>query len=262
MGLIGQTQQTTFADPQAGQSPISAAVVRGNDNALVAKHNAHDADATIHVQTGLLSARPAASVAGAMYLDENGRLYRDNGSAWAEVSYASLGASSNTFTGNVAVNGGLAVDGSTALATTGVTGNLTVTGDVSAATVTATGLTTGTAAATSITVTGGQAVAAQHTLGNITGSVTVDWNNGNAQRGVLTGNVTISFSNMIAGASYSLMLVQDGTGGRSITLSGVAWEGGVAPTFVTTAGRGSLVSLYSSGTGLAAVLAGTGFSSV
>jgi hypothetical protein len=134
MGLIGQTQQTTFADPQAGQSPISAAVVRGNDNALVAKHNQHDADATIHVQTGLLSARPAASVAGAMYLDENGILYRDNGAAWAEVGYARLAASSNTFTGNVAVNGGLAVDGNTALSTTGVTGNLTVSGTASAAT--------------------------------------------------------------------------------------------------------------------------------
>ncbi len=133
MALIGQHQQTSFSNPQNGQSPIDATVVRTNDNATATKHNAHDADATVHVQTGLLSARPAAGTAGAMYMDENARLYRDNGASWGEVPYARLAASSNTFTGNVAINGSLAVDGATALAATQVTtldatGNATVGG--------------------------------------------------------------------------------------------------------------------------------------
>jgi hypothetical protein len=145
MALIGQNQQTAFADPQAGQSPISAAVVRNNDNSLRAKLNAHDGDATIHIQTGLLANRPAAGTQYATYLDENGVIYRDTGAAWVEVGYARLGAASNTFTGNLAVNGGLAVDGNTALANTGVTGNVTVTGGVTADTVLANGVVASTA---------------------------------------------------------------------------------------------------------------------
>lgn len=109
MGLVGQNQQTTFTNPQNGQAP-DADVIRGNDNAVTAKHNTHDADATIHVQTGLLSARPIAGTPYAMYLDENRRLYVDNGSAWSEVPYARLDAAgTNAFTNNVSVGGNLTV---------------------------------------------------------------------------------------------------------------------------------------------------------
>lgn len=135
MALIAQHQQTSFSNPQNGQSPIDATVVRGNDNAVTAKHNDHDADATVHVQTGLLSARPAAGTVGAMYMDENARLYRDNGATWGEVPYARLAAASNTFTGNIAVEGALAVDGTTSLNDdTAVTGNLDVSGTLTAGT--------------------------------------------------------------------------------------------------------------------------------
>ena len=140
MGLIGQNQQTTFADPQAGQSPISAAVVRNNDNALVAKHNAHDADATLHVQTGLLSARPAAGTAGAMYMDETGRIYRDGGAAWVEVGYARLAATDNIFTGNLTVEGNAALEGDVAIDGTTVCEVLSAS-DIGADTVTANTLT-------------------------------------------------------------------------------------------------------------------------
>lgn len=135
MALIAQHQQTSFSNPQAGQSPISAAVVRGNDNALVTKHNAHDADATVHVQTGLLSARPSAGTTGAMYMDENARLYRDDGATWGEIPYAQLAAASNTLAGDLAVEGALAVDGTTALNDdTAVTGDLDVSGTLTAGT--------------------------------------------------------------------------------------------------------------------------------
>jgi hypothetical protein len=117
MGLIAQNQQTPFTSPSNGDSPIDADTVKGNDNSLTAKHNTHDADATVHVQTGLLSARPAASTPYAMYLDENKRLYVDNGAAWAEVPYARLDAAgTNAFTNNVTVGGTLGVTG---LVTTG-----------------------------------------------------------------------------------------------------------------------------------------------
>jgi hypothetical protein len=132
MGLIGQNQQDAFANPQAGQQPIASASVRDNDNALRAKHNTHDADATVHVQTGLLSARPTAGTAFAMYMDENKRLYQDNGSAWSEVPYARLDAAgTNVFDNNVEVGGTLDVTGTTTLGATD-TGALGVTGDVDA----------------------------------------------------------------------------------------------------------------------------------
>lgn len=131
MALIGQNQQTSFANPQNGQAP-DADVIRNNDNALVAKHNAHDADATIHVQTGTLASRPAAGTAGAVYIDENKRIYVDNGSVWGEVPYARLDAAgTNAFANNVSIGGTLTV-------TTGLTDVMDVdAADVVADTVTA-----------------------------------------------------------------------------------------------------------------------------
>ena len=147
MALISQNQQSTFANPQNGQAP-DADVVRNNDNALVAKHNAHDADATIHVQSGLLSARPAASTPYAMYVDENKRLYVDNGSVWSEVPYARLDAvGTNAFANDVTVGGTLDVSGAL-----GVTGLLTANNldvlDVDAANIVADSFTGGPVVAT------------------------------------------------------------------------------------------------------------------
>lgn len=132
MALIGQHQQTTFANPQNGQAP-DADVVRSNDNATVAKHNAHDADPTIHIQTGTLASRPTAGTNGAVYIDENKRIYVDNGSAWAEVPYARLDAAgTNTFDNNVSIGGTLTV-------TTGLTDVMDVdAADITADSVTAT----------------------------------------------------------------------------------------------------------------------------
>lgn len=80
-------------------------------------------------------------------------------------------------------------------------------------------------------------------LGDITGSVTIDFDaRGNYIKARLTGNVTFTFSNMRLGASYVLILQQDGTGGRTITWpSSVRWPAGTTPTFNTTADRESLV---------------------
>ena len=142
MGLVALNQQTPFTSPSNGDSPMDADTVKGNDNSLVAKHNTHDADATVHVQTGLLSARPGASTPYAMYLDENKRLYVDNGATWAEVPYARLDAAgTNAFTNNVTVGGTLGVTGLT------TTGNLDVL-DVDAADIVADSYTGGPIAVT------------------------------------------------------------------------------------------------------------------
>ncbi len=51
---------------------------------------------------------------------------------------------------------------------------------------------------------------------------TLDWAAFTYVELTLTGDVTISFSNLVAGRSVTLLLIQDGTGGRSVT-----WPGAV-----------------------------------
>lgn len=66
---------------------------------------------------------------------------------------------------------------------------------------------------------------------------TINWANGNIQRTLLSSNTTISFSNQVVGSILILEILQNGTGGHTVTFpAGVAWGGGSAPT-VTTAGN-------------------------
>jgi hypothetical protein len=77
--------------------------------------------------------------------------------------------------------------------------------------------------------------------GNSGTAITINWNNGPAQKLTLTGNCTVSFSNPVAGMAYTLMLVQDGAGGRTVTLTG--WDfGDNAPTYNTGISKKNLVS--------------------
>jgi hypothetical protein len=79
-------------------------------------------------------------------------------------------------------------------------------------------------------------------------TVAVDWNNSVNQ--VLTpgGNRTLTFSNPIAGATYSLKIVQDATGSRTLTWpSTVVWAGGSAPTLTTTALYADVIVFYYDG---------------
>jgi len=72
-------------------------------------------------------------------------------------------------------------------------------------------------------------------LGNRSGNVTIDWNSGNTQHMVLTGNATTSFTNGKSGGRYTLVIKQDGTGARTMTWpSSVRWSG-PAPALSTAA---------------------------
>ena len=76
-------------------------------------------------------------------------------------------------------------------------------------------------------------------LGNITGNVTLDFENGNFQYGVLTGNVTLTIANPPANGkvgSMTLELKQDTSGNRTITFpSAFQYAGGNAPTLSPSA---------------------------
>ena len=85
---------------------------------------------------------------------------------------------------------------------------------------------------------------AEYDAGNSGTALTLNWNNGVQQIVTLTGNVTFTFSNPVAGRGYRLILYQDATGGRVITWpASVRWEGGTAPILTTTAENVTFVSL-------------------
>jgi len=111
-----------------------------------------------------------------------------------------------------------------------------------------------------VTISGKQAYQSSTDLGNITGATALDFDTvGNYIKATLTGNVTFSVSNMKVGTTYVLMLKQDGTGGRTITMpSGVRYTS--TPTFVTTANLCTMITItsYTSSIGLA-VVGGSGW---
>ena len=54
----------------------------------------------------------------------------------------------------------------------------------------------------------------------------------------LTGNCTFTMPTATSGTSFIVRLIQDGTGSRTATFTGVKWPGGTAPTITTTASTG------------------------
>jgi len=74
---------------------------------------------------------------------------------------------------------------------------------------------------------------------NLTSSIT---------RVTLTGNATLTLGSLNVG-SVILQIVQDGTGGRTLTITNAVYAGGVAPTWTTTAGRMDILQVVIGGVG-------------
>ena len=74
-------------------------------------------------------------------------------------------------------------------------------------------------------------------------TVAINWNNGNKQTVTLGGNRTFTFASPKAGAEYILEIIQDGTGGRTLTWPTVTWFDGFAPILDTAAGAIDIVNL-------------------
>ena len=88
MATVGSHQQAAFTAPVNGTSPIDADEVRLNDNGMRATYNAHDGDATIHIQSSTLALRPAAGTAGRIWVTTdagNLRTWFDDGASWLEI---------------------------------------------------------------------------------------------------------------------------------------------------------------------------------
>jgi len=88
--------------------------------------------------------------------------------------------------------------------------------------------------------------------GNSGASKAIDWANGPIQKVTMTAACTFSFSNAITGGTYTLILVQNGTGGYAPTLTG--WDfGDNSPSYNSGANKKNVVSgLYDGAEYLAA----------
>ncbi len=85
-------------------------------------------------------------------------------------------------------------------------------------------------------------------VGNSTGAVTVDFADGNKQSFTLTGDVTFTFSNPVAGESYTFVLTQDATGSRLVTWPAAVKFAGGSLTLTTTANKTDVVKMLYDGT--------------
>jgi hypothetical protein len=86
--------------------------------------------------------------------------------------------------------------------------------------------------------------------GNSAASTTINWHNGEIQKLAMVANITtLTLSNPLTrGSIYVLELVQDGTGGFTITWPGsVLWGDAGAPT-LSGANKTDIVNLYWNGT--------------
>lgn len=87
MATVGSHQQAPFTTPLNATSPVDADEVRLNDNALQTTYNAHDSDATIHVQSSTLSLRPPAGTEGRLWFtSDTRRYYYDDGVSWLALT--------------------------------------------------------------------------------------------------------------------------------------------------------------------------------
>ena len=82
------------------------------------------------------------------------------------------------------------------------------------------------------------------TLTNSSTAVTLSLSSGTVLSYTLTGNCTFTMPTATSGTSFIVKLIQDGTGSRTATFTGVKWPGGSAPTITTTATTGTDVASF------------------
>lgn len=124
MALVGTHQTLTFSSPVLSSAGVDANVVRGNDNVLMKALNAHDADPSIHVQSGTFANRPTTIADGATYFCTDTRdTYSRVAGAWVQSGWAHWygGFSDTTDQTQTAINTAKAITFNTTDVSRGVT---------------------------------------------------------------------------------------------------------------------------------------------
>ena len=97
---------------------------------------------------------------------------------------------------------------------------------------------------------GGAVIGAEYDNGNSGASFTINWQIRRNQKLTLTDNCTLSFTDPEEPCNLILKLVQDATGGRTVTWpASVKWpDGGTAPTLTSAADAVDIIVFYFDGT--------------
>ena len=92
-------------------------------------------------------------------------------------------------------------------------------------------------------------VPVDHTPG-VAGTATLNLSEGVVHDIVMpAGNITIAISNEVDGHIFTVRILQDGTGSRTVTwFSTIKWAGGSAPTLTTTADKADMFIFRCTGT--------------
>ena len=99
----------------------------------------------------------------------------------------------------------------------------------------------------------------EHDNGNSGTTKTIDLSEGQRQKITLTGNCTVTFSNPDVGI-YTLKVIQDATGSRTLTLPSGKWVGGSAYTPTSDASAEDILSIYYDGSAYYYSVVGLDFS--
>jgi hypothetical protein len=153
-------------------------------------------------------------------------------------------------TGNSTVTGNLAVSGTLTFGTISVPAASVAAGTLGAGTFTTNG---------TLVVDNGQLRADRVTQTGAGG--TVNFAACNHVRHTMTGNGTLTLSGGVVGGVYTVEVLQDATGSRTVAWSGVVWANGVAPTSTMTANRKDVFTFFFDGSSYLGVQYGANFAS-
>lgn len=83
---LGQHAVSSLTGPVNAKGQIDANIVRANDNIVAQALTSHDADTTIHVQSGPLARRPTTLSEGSVYIGTDTLvMYIFTGGSWSQV---------------------------------------------------------------------------------------------------------------------------------------------------------------------------------
>ena len=82
--------------------------------------------------------------------------------------------------------------------------------------------------------------------GTFSATPTIDWMTGNTQIGAVSANTTFTMVNPMAGALYTLLLLQDESGARTYTFTQTRWPGGSGPAG-SAGGKWDIINFFFDG---------------
>lgn len=80
-------------------------------------------------------------------------------------------------------------------------------------------------------------------LGNLTGTININWSLGQMFYGTLTGNTTFTFSGATSGQTIVVDVAQTGTNSYTVTWPSAKWAGGTAPTMTAGAATSDVTTI-------------------